>query len=52
MAAPGSIPGSDIATLDDQVDDFCINITSRQHANLEVLYTILEGKLKQNENMN
>ena len=52
MVAPVSIHGSDIGKLDNHIDDFCINISSRQYENLEVLSTTLEGKLKQNENMN
>ena len=52
MVAPVSIHGSDIGKVDNNIDDFCINISSRQYENLEVLSSVLEGKSKHNENMN
>ena len=49
MVAPISIHGSDIAKLDNHIDDFCINISNRQYEKLDVLSSVLEGKSNQNK---
>ena len=52
MVVPVSNYDSDIAKSNKNIDDFCINVSSRQYENLDVLSASLEGKSKHYENMN